>query len=57
MKSRSPHAGGFFLVLAIIGGFAWGAMSGLPWHGAVIGTAIGIVLAVGVWLLDRRRLD
>jgi hypothetical protein len=55
MKARRNHAaGGFFLVLAIIGGFAWGAMSGLPWHGAVIGTAIGIVLAVGVWLLDRR---
>lgn len=55
MKTRTTHAGGFFLVLAIIGGFAWGAMSGLPWHGAVIGTAIGSVLALIVWLLDRRR--
>lgn len=55
MKTRTTHAGGFFLILAIIGGFAWGAMSGLPWHGAVIGTGIGVVLAVGVWLLDRRR--
>lgn len=55
MKTRTTHAGGFFLVLAILGGFAWGAMSGLPWHGAVIGTAIGIVLALGVWLVDRRR--
>jgi hypothetical protein len=55
MKTRTTHAGGFFLVLAIIGGFAWGAMSGLPWHGAVIGTGVGAVLAVIVWLLDRRR--
>lgn len=55
MKTRTTNAGGFFLVLAIIGGFAWGAMSGLPWHGAVIGTAIGVVLAVIVWLVDRRR--
>jgi hypothetical protein len=55
MARRNHAAGGFFLVLAIIGGFAWGAMSGLPWHGAVIGTAIGAALALIVWLLDRRR--
>ena len=55
MKGRATHAGGFFLVLAIIGGFAWGAMSGLPVHGAIIGTMVGILLAVGVWLVDRRR--
>ncbi len=55
MKTRTTHAGGFFLILAILGGFAWGAMSGLPWHGAIIGTAVGVVLAVIVWLLDRRR--
>lgn len=55
MARRNHAAGGFFLVLAIIGGFAWGAMSGLPVHGAIIGTAIGIVLALGVWLYDRRR--
>lgn len=55
MARRNHAAGGFFLVLAIIGGFAWGAMSGLPVHGAIIGTLVGIVLAVIVWLLDRRR--
>jgi hypothetical protein len=55
MARRNHAAGGFFLVLAIIGGFAWGAMSGLPVHGAIIGTLVGIVLALGVWLLDRRR--
>lgn len=55
MATRSTHAGGFFLIVAILAGFAWGAMSGLPVHGAIIGTMIGIVLALGVWLLDRRR--
>ena len=54
MARRNHAAGGFFLLLAIIGGFAWGAMSGLPVHGAIIGTMVGIVLAVGVWLYDRR---
>jgi hypothetical protein len=53
MVQRNHAAGGFFLVLAIFGGFAWGAMSGLPWHGAIIGTLVGIVLAVFVWLVDR----
>lgn len=55
MGRRNHAAGGFFLILAILGGFAWGAMSGLPVHGAIIGTAIGILLAVIVWLVDRRR--
>ena len=55
MARRNHAAGGFFLVLAILGGFAWGAMSGMPYFGALVGTAIGIVLALAVWLLDRRR--
>lgn len=55
MARRNHLAGGFFLILAIFGGFVWGAMSGLPVHGAIIGTLVGIVLALGVWLYDRRR--
>ena len=55
MARRNHAAGGFFLILAILGGFALGAMSDLPVHGAIIGTGIGIVLALAVWLLDRRR--
>lgn len=55
MAQRNHLAGGFFLVLAIFGGFIWGAMSGLPVHGVIVGTIVGIMLAVGVWLYDRRR--
>jgi len=55
MTRRNHAAGGFFLILAIFGGFIWGLMSGLPLEGAVFGTLVGIVLAVGVWLVDRRR--
>ncbi len=55
MTRRNHAAGGFFLILAIFGGFIWGLMSGLPLEGAVFGTLVGIVMAVGVWLVDRRR--
>jgi divalent metal cation (Fe/Co/Zn/Cd) transporter len=55
MARRNHAAGGFFLVLAILGGFAWGAMSGMPYFGALVGTAIGIVIATIVWLVDRSR--
>jgi len=55
MKTRTTHAGGFFLILAIFAGFVWGLMSGLPVHGAILGTLVGIVLAIIVWLVDRRR--
>ena len=55
MARRNHAAGGFFLILAIFGGFIWGLMSGLPVHGAIIGTIVGIVLATIVWLVDRRR--
>ncbi len=55
MARRNKAAGGFFLILAIFGGFIWGVMSGLPVQGAVLGTVVGIILAVAVWLLDRRK--
>ena len=47
MARRNHAAGGFFLILAIFGGFIWGLMSGLPVQGAILGTLVGIVLAVG----------
>jgi hypothetical protein len=48
-------AGGFFLVVPIIAGFFWGLASGRAMQGAVIGLGIGLVLALAIWLLDRRR--
>lgn len=55
MSKRSPAAGGFFLMAAILVGFAWGAWQGVPVLGAMIGTAIGTSVALVTWLADRRR--
>ena len=48
-------AGGFFLMAAILGGAAWGISIGNPMKGLLIGTAIGITVAVLIWLVDRGR--
>ena len=55
MRRPTPMAGGFFLVVPIIAGFFWGLASGRAMQGALIGLGIGLVLALAIWLLDRRR--
>lgn len=55
MMHRKPVAGGCFLTLCILAGFPLGLAIGNPMKGILIGTGTGIVLAVIVWLLDRRR--
>lgn len=55
MATRKPMAGGFFLTAAILGGAVWGISIGNPMKGLLIGTAIGIGIAVAVWLIDRSR--
>lgn len=55
MSSRTPLAGGFFLILPIIAGFIWGIANGRAMQGAILGLAMGLVLAAIVWAIDRRR--
>ena len=55
MNDRSTTAGGLFLMLAILIGAFWGLSVGEPMLGILRGTGIGIVLAVVIWLIDRRR--
>ena len=55
MEKRFTNAGGFFLTVTILGGFALGVAIGEPMKGVLIGTAIGAVAAVLLWLADRRR--
>lgn len=55
MQRPTARAGGCFLTLCILGGFVAGLMIGNPMKGILIGTGIGAVLAVLLWLIDRRE--
>ena len=55
MSSPTPRAGGFFLIVPIIAGFLWGLASGRATQGAIAGLGVGLVLALIVWAVDRRR--
>lgn len=55
MNSSTTKAGGCFLTFCILAGCAGGIAIGNPMQGILIGTGIGIALAVALWLIDRRR--
>ena len=55
MKNRNSQAGGFWLILSIIIGTAVGVWQGQPSIGVLAGTAVGILLAVVIYLRDRAR--
>lgn len=40
---------------AILIGAVWGVSAGNPMKGILIGTGVGIGVAVLIWLLDSRR--
>lgn len=55
MALQTTRAGGCFLTLFILGGFFAGLAIRNPLKGVLLGTAIGTVLALLLWLVDRRR--
>ena len=55
MTNPRPLAGGCFLTASILAGFPLGLAIGNPMKGILIGTGVGIVLAMAAWLIDRRR--
>ena len=54
-KGRYTQAGGAILAIAIIAGAVAGTMVGQSSIGLLVGTATGILLAVLIWLNDRRK--
>jgi hypothetical protein len=55
MERNNARAGGCFLTLFILLGFVGGLAIRNPLKGVLIGTAVGAVLALAMWLVDRRR--
>lgn len=55
MPARATQAGGCFLTILILAGFLFGLAIQNPMKGILIGTGLGIVIAVAIWLVDRRR--
>jgi hypothetical protein len=55
MTRPTPMAGGFFLIVPIVAGFIWGVGTERAMQGAIVGLGVGLVLALGVWLVDRLR--
>ena len=54
-ERRTPAAGGIFLFLGPVAGAVFGISRGEPILWMLYGFAVGAALALGVWLIDRRR--
>lgn len=54
-SSRSPRAGGVLIALGAIGGTVAGVVVRQVSAGFLIGAALGVALALAVWLRDRAR--
>jgi hypothetical protein len=55
MQDSSSRAGGCFLTIFILLGFLYGLSIQNPLKGTLMGLAIGAVLAIATWLIDRSR--
>jgi len=54
-EPTTKRAGGCFIMAAILIGFAVGMVTGNALRGVWLGLAAGIVIALGLWVADRRR--
>jgi hypothetical protein len=54
-RGSASRAGGFIIAVTIMAGALLGAHFGQPSLGVVIGTAVGVAIALGLYLYDRRQ--
>ena len=52
---RSPAAGGIFLFLGPVIGAVYGVEEGQPIAWMLVGFAVGVAIALAIWLVDRRK--
>ena len=56
-ENNQPRlAGGIFIAFGLLIGAVVGVAMDQPSAGTVIGMAIGTVIAVVIWIMDRKRL-
>lgn len=55
MMPSTSRAGGCFITIFLLLGFLFGLSIRNPLKGTLVGLGIGVVLAVGTWLIDRNR--
>lgn len=55
LRNRNPMAGGALLAASILLGPIVGLFFGQPSLGLLAGFAVGLLLLLLVWLIDRRR--
>ena len=56
-ENNQPRlAGGIFIAFGLLIGAIIGVAMDQPSAGTVIGMAIGTVIAVVIWIMDRKRL-
>ena len=53
--SNNTRAGGCLLSICILAGFPLGLAIGNPLKGVLIGTGVGVALAIATWLIDLKR--
>jgi uncharacterized BrkB/YihY/UPF0761 family membrane protein len=51
---KNARAGGFLLAVGIMGGAVIGGLMGQPSAGLLAGGALGALIALALWFLDRR---
>lgn len=55
-ENNQPRlAGGIFIAFGLLIGAVFGVAMDQPSAGTVIGMAIGTVIAVVIWIMDRKR--
>ncbi|WP_198351227.1 hypothetical protein [Flavisphingomonas formosensis] len=53
--SRPPRASGAFIALSVLAGAVIGTKVGQPTIGIFCGTAVGVAIALLLWLMDRSQ--